>query len=225
MDLDSKQHINDFYKDRIDKFGFSKEAIVYKVDEQMRLRYTMLVSMFKIGKEDTILDIGCGLGYFCDFLRANGFTGKYTGFDINSEFIEYCRKTHPNDEFEVLDIQSDKVERKFDYVFCGATLQIRPRFTDGDLYFKDMAQKMFYLCNKGLAFDLFNANTVDFKNNDDILYLEPALVVDTCYALTRRVVLRSDARPFELMVYLLKEDEIDDLHVYKNITIDEPVFF
>lgn len=216
MDFKSKEWINNYYTKRLQEYGISKEALVYSDDIQMRLRYAMMTDIVNIRHGDSVLDIGCRLGFFCDFLRDRGFVGQYSGYDINPDLIDACKQRLPNDSFKVIDIlNTNNVEEIFDYVFCMATLQIKPRFCDIEEYFKGMVTQMFSRCTKGLAFDLFNIRNIDYQN-DDVLYLDPIWVLEFCYSLTRRVIIRSDTRPFEFVVYMLKESDTNEFNIYND---------
>jgi 2-polyprenyl-3-methyl-5-hydroxy-6-metoxy-1,4-benzoquinol methylase len=56
-----------------------------------------------------VLDVGCGLGLWCDLLPWN-----YTGIDINPQYIEYAKKKYGKD-FRVMDAGS-LPDEEFDLV-------------------------------------------------------------------------------------------------------------
>lgn len=64
---------------------------------------SLVMNRFDKKKEQTILDIGCGLGGTADFVQHNGW-GQVTGFDIESASIDYAKKTYPNIDFRVSDV-------------------------------------------------------------------------------------------------------------------------
>lgn len=59
---------------------------------------------------DTIVDFGCGLGYFLDILEY--YVGSYPcntiGYDVSATCCEKARKIFPNTTFNVLDLMQDK---------------------------------------------------------------------------------------------------------------------
>lgn len=60
----------------------------------------------------SVLDIGCGTGWFCPVAD-----GEYLGIDGNARFIDHARRKHggPGKHFLVMDIRSmDFGERRFD---------------------------------------------------------------------------------------------------------------
>ncbi len=46
-----------------------------------------------------IVEIGCGCGRIAHHLRGDWFEGSYLGVDIDSEQIDYCRRSFPADRF------------------------------------------------------------------------------------------------------------------------------
>jgi ubiquinone/menaquinone biosynthesis C-methylase UbiE len=69
-----------------------------------------LISHARVGPNDRILDIGCGLGQKARPLtRFLSSDGSYSGLDIVSEAIDWCRdhyRAFPNFEFSVADVFS-----------------------------------------------------------------------------------------------------------------------
>lgn len=212
MDKESRELIGNFYSERLNKYGDSPEALAYKSADLQTKRFILMASVEPISRNSSVIDVGCGLGHFCEFLRKYGWKGKYTGIDIEMNLLNAAKKRLPNDNFVCADILTDNFSEKHDYVFCGATIQQKPKNSDGYDYIKQMVAKMFTLINRALVFDVFSSR-VDYKN-DSNLYVDPLDLLSFCYTLTNRIVLRNDARPYEIMAYLYKNEDKDDYNVY-----------
>ena len=221
MDLKSKRESNRHYSKLLKEHGKSIRALNYKVPRQQLYRFSLLADLGPISPDSSFLDVGCGLGHFCDFLRSHGWTGKYTGIDINPDMIGAAKVDHhANDRFLCCDILSEDFEECFDYVVCGATIQRKPKYSDPKRYYQRMIKKMFSLTRKALAFDIFS-NRVNFRR-DINLYADPFELLEYCYSFTTRVVLRNDYRPYEIMVYMYKETSIDKLNCYEHFSAGAP---
>ncbi len=214
MDEKSKIKMNAYYSKRLKKYGPTKEAIVYKTETQQTNRYALLTAIGPIPKESSILDVGCGLGYFCDYLRRYGWKGRYSGVDINPDMIASAKKRLPSDNFICKDILTEEFNEQYDYVFCGATIQHRPKYGDHIAYVEQMVKKMFSLAKCALVFDVFS-DRVDYMDEGN-LYISPIRLLSFCYTLTNRVVLRNDARPYEIMIYLYREVSKNTFNMYRN---------
>lgn len=63
---------------------------------------SMVMNKFDKKKEQTILDVGCGLGGTASFIQHAGW-GQVTGFDIEAASIAYAKKNYPNVNFYISD--------------------------------------------------------------------------------------------------------------------------
>lgn len=220
MDDESKTEINKFYSDLLGKYGSSVESMAYQTPEQQKKRFAWLVDIGPLPRDSSVLDIGCGLGDLCRFLRGYGWKGRYTGVDINPDMIKAAKKGLPDDNFACKDILTEEFNEKHDYVFCVATIQHKPRYSNPYEYMEAMVKKCFSLTRKVFAFDVFSSR-VDYMD-DAKLYVDPARLLNFCYTLTGRVVLRNDSRPYEIMLYLFKDTAKDEFNIYRDWIPPEP---
>lgn len=220
MDLKSRAEMNEYYSALLQKHGPKLASLKYTCKAQQIDRFHLLASIEPIMQADSVLDIGCGLGHLCEYLRGAGWKGSYTGIDINPTMIKYSKERLPEDTFLCRDIFVDELPVDCDYVFCGATLQHRPKFENSKDYLEKMIKKMFGLARKGLAFDVFS-NRVDFRDPLN-LYVGPDDLLNFCYTLTKRVSLMSHYRPYEVMIYMYKGDRKISGKVYENWSAPTP---
>lgn len=75
-------------------------------------------------KNAIILEIGCGLGHFQDYLQRKGFTNR-TAIDIGIEQIEYCRKRYEGEFLLIEDSDLYLLEhpRSFDTIVMNDVLE------------------------------------------------------------------------------------------------------
>lgn len=220
MDKKSKTEMNTYYSKRLKEYGPTKEALVYRAESQQKNRYALLADIEPIARESSVLDVGCGLGFFCEYLRRFGWEGRYTGIDINPDMIKTCKERLPNDNFICKDILTEGFDKQYDYVFCAGTVELRPKYGDEIKYLKQMVKKMFSLTKGALAFDVFSGR-VDYRDEDK-LYMDPARLLDFCYTLTNRVILRGAHRPYEIMMYLYKKVAKDAINKFIDWVPREP---
>lgn len=70
----------------------------------------------------TVLCVGCGSGEEVEYLHSLG-TKKVVGIDISEKLIEIAKKSYPNLEFHVMDVESlDFSEDNFDFVYSSLTM-------------------------------------------------------------------------------------------------------
>ena len=206
MDDQSKKEMNQYYSNLLDIHGPKREAlgIGFETDDQQREKFNLVRETLSIDAHDSILDVGCGLGYFCEYFRQLGWKGHYTGIDINENMIQAAKLRLPDEDFVCADISKNHSLKDHDHVCCIATLQHRPKYAEPWDYLKEMINAMFKHTQKSLIFDLFTTK-VDFMK-DDNLYADPLRVLEHCYTLTNRLMLRNDYRPFQYMMSLYKDN-------------------
>lgn len=210
MEIGSKKQIIDYYSGLVEKHGVNKKSLGRDRDaSSQHTRFGFFADVIKNDPNSSILDVGCGLGHLCDFLRTQGWTGKYTGVDITYKMCECAKKRLPDEVILNVDILDDEFEEKFDYVACIATVQHKPIFDSDPVdYLKEMIKKLYSLTNKVLVFDVFS-NRGDFFEEDH-LYVEPAELLAYCYSLTKFLSLKNDYKPYQIMMFLHKNNLIAD---------------
>lgn len=76
-----------------------------------------LVAQLLGDKKDSILDAGCGNGLVYKGIKESGWQGKYKGIDYSHNFIDYCKKTYPEAEWELGDINKlNEADESYDVV-------------------------------------------------------------------------------------------------------------
>lgn len=106
------EKVKDFYNNNIDNYKkFRKKNIYYH-------NYIKNLLKFLVPERKKILDIGCGFGDFLNELKPT----FGLGIDIADKMIEENKKKYPELKFEVLDIQNEIIEDKFDYILLVNTI-------------------------------------------------------------------------------------------------------
>ncbi len=156
MDPYSKEHLLSFYNFHLQRFGDRPEALRWTPEGQLR-RYTTLAEISANLHGSTVLDYGCGTGDLYRFLKRRGIDVRYTGVDINENFIRLAKKKYPDCTFRVMDVSEDSLEGYYDYVFiCGVFNLLVPGVQEN---LKEALVKLFQHCNKGLALSALSSHT------------------------------------------------------------------
>ncbi|OGV38764.1 MAG: hypothetical protein A2X48_18230 [Lentisphaerae bacterium GWF2_49_21] len=148
----------------------------------------------------SILDIGCGNGRLVEFLNYNGFTGKYTGVDINSNLLKEARHDFPGQEFVNADFFKKRIPLH-DYVVMSGTLNANFG-QDMDFVF-NFIRRMHELSRKK---SVFNAITeyVNFKEKE-MYYINPAALIEyTVRNLSPKFEIRHSFVPYNFTMCIHK---------------------
>jgi len=158
VDPYSKDKLLSFYNFHLQKFGDRPEALRWTPQGQLK-RYHMLADIASPQElnNSTVLDYGCGTGDFYRFLKRRGINVKYTGVDINENFINLARKKYPGCTFRVMNADDDEFEGYYDYIFICGVFNLNVPGVDEDM--KNALSRLFRHCNKGLALSALSSYT------------------------------------------------------------------
>jgi len=156
MDPYSREHLLTFYNFHLKQFGDRPEALRWTPQGQLR-RYHALAEISPDLQNASVLDYGCGTGDFYRFLKRRGIDVRYTGVDINPNFIELARKKYPECSFDVMDASEDRLEGFFDYIVICGVFNLNVPGVEDDM--KEALVTLFKHCNKGIALNVLSSHT------------------------------------------------------------------
>ena len=197
------EHYNELYK----KYGYNPAALGWLKGRQ-ELRFKIFSEIGELNNSK-ILDVGCGFGHLSKFLKKKYTKFNYLGIDINKQFIDIAREKNPDERFQVRDIEKNKINTKFDWVFAIGTTNKAGSYE----YIENTLTEMLKICKKGVAMD-FMSTYVDFKRKDSF-HASPERVFKIAKKLSKRVVIRHDYLPFEFCVYIYKNNNLTKKHTFK----------
>lgn len=116
-------------------------------------RFKILTQYLKNG--DKVLDWGCGLGDYVNYLTYNHYKVNYCGIDINSKYLNFAKEKFPNEKF--LESNIFEIDEKFDYIIASGIFSIK---TDEE-FFIEQLKRGFKLTNKFLAFNLLKEHQLN----------------------------------------------------------------
>ena len=201
----SKKEIIQRYQERIAQFGVTFDSLGSGKQSHQIIRFNIQKNI-GIQSGDKILDIGCGLGDFYNFLKEQKIDVEYYGVDLVPELIAEAKIKNPECTFEVRDIMEEPFPKNsFDFVVSSQVMNLKFTDDDNDEHIKKMLEHMFGVSIKGVACD-FLTNFVDFKESH-LNYYDPSLVFNLAKSLTKRVDLIHSYPLFEFTIYLYPDFE------------------
>lgn len=156
-----------------------------------------------------LLDVGCGIGGWVDFLNHRGINCDYTGIDINPRMIDLARKKHPTikDKFLVFDIIEERLDRSFDYVIANGPLNL---VFDGSLNMEmtmRLIRQMYGLSEIGLAITMTSCLTR--KPNPATYYYDPRQILHETFQFCSNVRFDHTYLPHDFTLFCYKRDLYD----------------
>lgn len=154
-----------YYTDKIADKGFTAEVLAARDKKYADMFFDELLNGVSIKSDNSILDIGSGLGLLIPYLSSKGiFPNDYLGVDLIQSFIDYSAKTYPRHKFIVGNFISEDFipKRKFDVVIALGVLV--SRVSDYEKYVREFISKMVNVSNEYVLFNLVTEVDVDSPN-------------------------------------------------------------
>ena len=171
------------------------------VDSQEK-RFRVLTEIGNLDN-DSILDVGCGLGAYFDYVHKMHSNLSYTGIDINLNMIQEAQQRYSDIEFIHTNIIADTHalnDRKFDYVFLSGALNLSADKHHDTI--KSIMKEMFVLAKKGVAINFLSVFS-DYLTPGEY-YCSPEDILQLAFSITKKVALRHDYMPHDFTIYLYK---------------------
>ncbi len=156
-----------------------------------------------------ILDYGCGLGYFFEYLNHKKFKFQYTGVDIMPEFIDACQKKFGSQGNFICINPEDSIKGPFDLVFSSGVFNLATHADEktSKKYALGRVKGLFELARVALVCD-FLSEFVDFQQSG-AQHFSMSEIGNYCSKnMTQRFLFRHDLLPYEMTLVAWKNGSI-----------------
>jgi SAM-dependent methyltransferase len=177
-----------------------------KISHLKRFEKILELGDFK-GKR--LLDVGCGIGGFYDFLKTKGISCDYTGVDINPRMIEWACKKHPavRDKFFVYDILEEKLSQNFDFVVSNGPLNLEFESSMNMDMTMRMIRQMYGIATVGIAITMTSSLTR--KPSAGTFYYNPIDILSETFEFCSNVKLDHTYLPHDFILFCYKKGLYD----------------
>ena len=195
------------YSARFASLGEDVKSLGWGSVEQQTYRFSRALNIID-GREKTFLDIGCGFGDMLGYAKDIGYPiKKYTGWDINEEFINVARSRYPNETFEVVDLSAENY-RHDHMAQIGSMLGVL-NFNLGEVsrnieYSKFMIKTAFGLVSETLVVDFLSSYTTpSYEPESFVFYHKPEEMLQYALELSPNVELIHSYQPIPQKEFML----------------------
>ena len=195
------------YSARFASLGVDVKSLGWGSVEQQSYRFSCALNAIN-GRDKTFLDIGCGFGDMREYANRIGYPiKKYTGWDINDEFINVARSNYPSDTFNVADLSAG--DCKHDHVAQMGIMLGLLNFNLGCAsknieYSQFMIKTAFGLVSESLVVDFLSSHTAPtYEPESFVFYHEPEEMLKYALELTSNVQLIHDYQPIPQKEFML----------------------
>jgi len=213
-----KEKIAEYFEGLLEKHGDHYLSLDWKSKESQLARFAVLLDIISYSEKKerfSILDVGCGLAHFYEFLEdlklIDSLGISYMGIDISRKIIEFAKNKFPKIDLQVVDLINDKFDKKFDYVMSSGIFNIR--MADIELHkesVRKMISRMFNICNHGASINFLAKSSIylipegEKAESEKYVYFCEEEVLSWARSISERYTLRRDYHPGDFTVYVLK---------------------
>jgi Trans-aconitate methyltransferase len=189
----------EFYSSLLDKHGLNPQSLNWGSQQSQETRFKILAGIAEL-KNQSILDVGCGLGDFYNWLKVEEKDTVYHGIDITPKMIETASARFPGVRFDIGTVEDIVEDESYDFVFASGIFYLVEN--EPYSFMKKTILKMLSISKKGIAFNSLSA-WADSKTKGEF-YASPGETLEYCKTLSPYVVLRHDYHPADFTVYIYK---------------------
>lgn len=198
MDFVDRSLIYRFHQERIQMFGEGTSgALGWKSDESQDIRFEILSQIGDMSGL-SVLDLGCGHGDLCGYLRRKYSDMRYAGIDQMEELLDVATARYgsiPDTTFYLGDCWSADLPN-MDYVLASGLFAYKNSRTD---FIFRMIDRLYASCRLGTGFNLL-------KNVHDpegiLVNYNPQEILDYCRQLSPKVVLREGYAEDDFTIFI-----------------------
>jgi SAM-dependent methyltransferase len=202
MEKSDEAIIKSYFSNLYRQHGFKSESTGYSPRGQ-EIRYQVLSHLSDLrGKK--ILEVGSGLGHFYQFLKRQDPTVRYTGFEINPDFLrETTQRFGPI--FQNRNLMVDPVHQEFDVAFSVGILN-NTRLKDNLASTRELMRAMFDACTDFCALSMTSVFVDPAYKQDYMVYFDPTEIFMMARSFTKYVSVLHDYLPHDFTVVLRKHE-------------------
>jgi 2-polyprenyl-3-methyl-5-hydroxy-6-metoxy-1,4-benzoquinol methylase len=194
-----------YYNSKFQIYGYDPRSLGWIIGFQ-ETRFKNLAMVGDLNN-CSILDVGCGFGDLYGYLLEQGIQVKYTGIDINRNFIRTAKEIYPETQFIEADFEETAIRGRYDWVLASGIFNLK--IDNNQAFIENSLKKMYKLCKKGIVADFLNSK--DACGCDGLYYPDAGDLLRFSDRLSGHVVIREDYLPTDFCIYIYKDTQDDEL--------------
>jgi SAM-dependent methyltransferase len=188
-----------FFEELLEKHGNSPRSLDWSPEGQASRFHVLLEA--GIDDDQTVVDVGCGLGHLADFLFDFVDVQKYIGIDVSTKMIEAAIATERNVgdvTFLVRDAFKEPIPEGDFVVSSGMLNLLQSDSSSLHMFLK----RCFDACRIGCAVNMLSM--LSPEKRPDRVYRWPDSVLHVAFSITPYVTLRHDYRENDFTIQLYR---------------------
>lgn len=209
MGNDIIKSIENYYSEKITKYGAIPAGVDWNGEESQLLRFKILCDLFTRVNFFSLNDLGCGYGKLIDYLKENHLHFKYRGYDFSQEMIDNAVNKYskiPEVSFYKIDCKREMYVS--DYTVASGIFNVKMDYTEADWlsYILSTIDEMHNKSNLGFSFNLLTKYSDSECMKNSLYYADPCFFFDYCKRnYSRNIALLHNYDLYEFTVHVKKD--------------------
>lgn len=189
-----------FFDELVATHSLGPEALDYGSTQSQLARFAVMSSVLDLNGL-RLLDVGCGLADYADYLEGRFDSVAYVGVDISPKMVDRARERRPDLDLRVANVLDASFENRFDVVNANGIFYLLG--DDAMTLMPRLIARMWELADRAVAFSSLSTWAPERLANE--FQADPIEILAFCRTLTPRVVFRHDYMPHDFSVFLYRE--------------------
>ena len=202
------KQISNIYSERFKHHHDTPKGVFWNNTLSQDLRLNIILDKIIIiskSSEFSIADIGCGYGRLLKIIKERNFqkTIYYHGYDINKDFILFCKK-HKKSKYINFQIQAYP-SKKVDFVIMSGTYNLTPtnNIKLWENYIIENLKSNWEFVNEAMIFNCLVGSKPQIKNN--LYYSELSWIKKICeYNFGKLEISKNNLLPHDITITIKK---------------------
>jgi SAM-dependent methyltransferase len=191
-----------YYASKLAAHGSTPQGVDWNGIESQERRHRQFLRLLDGNRNASVIDLGCGFGDFLRFLRAEGYRGRFTGYDIAPAMIEKARELHGETDDRQWRIGAEPLDVA-DFAIASGIFNIRGDVAD-DIWTRHVHGTIDILARAGrhgFAFNVLSMSSDPERRRRELYYAEPTVMLGHCLArYGRSIALLQDYGLYEFTI-------------------------
>ena len=176
--------------------------------QYFRFKVLVDIAPFLNDKDCVVFDYGCGVGDLYEYLRFQGFRGRYVGVDINKAAIDAAKEQFADKTVEFDSVRSPRDLNRWTYDYCLMSGVFNFDIEGTEAEMKKTLRDVFKQARKGVAYN--GLSTFAKAKDKALFYVDPFKLSAWCMQnITPYVALRHEYRGGNFTLYLYRDSGVD----------------
>jgi SAM-dependent methyltransferase len=191
-----------YYASKLAAHGPTPQGVDWNGTDSHERRHRQFLRLLDGAANASIIDLGCGFGDFLRFLRAAGYRGRFTGYDIAPGMIEKARELHGESEDRQWRIGAEPADTA-DFAIASGIFNVKGDIPDEAwiAYVHQTIELLAAAGRQGFAFNVLSTSSDPDRRRPNLYYADPSAMLTHCLSrYGRSIALLQDYGLYEFTV-------------------------